>query len=995
VRTTPEGSPLGDDELARLEGAATEVAPAAGTSGAATHRASGDAGGPAEGLEVGASVGRYRVLERVGAGGMGVVYAAFDPELERKVALKFLRHDLGGGEAQQQFEARLRREAQAMAKLAHPNVAAVHDVGHYGGRVFVAMEFIEGPTLGRWLAQGPRPMRQVLETFAAAGRGLAAAHAAGLVHRDVKPENVLVGDDGRVRVVDFGLVRADAGAETAAGGDEPTGAGEPMGGGESAGGPALSPALGLTVAGAIMGTPAYMAPEQHRGREADAKSDQFSFCVALYEALYGERPFAGRTLDELRAAVLAGRVRPAPRGARVPGWLRRVLGRGLSVAPEGRFASMAALLAALGHDPGRRARRVAAGAAVVGLLAGGALWARPRVEPPCRGSERHLVGVWDGARRRAVEAALRATGAPFAEAAAREVGRAFDAYAAGWAAQHAEACEATRVRGEQTEELMGLRMACLDDRRHELRALGDRLIEADRDVAERAVQAAHRLSGLEACADARALEAPVRPPADAATRAEVEALRTRLAEARALEHAGRYKEGLGAARALNERAGALGYRPLEAEASFLLGELSDRTGDYEAAGRALDHATWAAEAGRHDEALVRALSALVRVRGTHQARYDQVEHLAQRGAAVLERLGKPGELEGGLRLELGRVHTEQGHYAQAEGELDRTLAALEQRYGPDDLRLTEALTARGVLAQRQVAVPQARSFFERALAIDRRALGDDHPEVATALGLLANVHVMNNEYAQGEAAYRQALVGLERAFGPEHPKVASVLHNLGIVSEWQGRFAEAEAFHRRAAALSEATLGADHPNAALYLMGLGNVFETQGKYAEALAIFERALPRLQARYGREHALIADALHKIGLVKMKLGKVAEARELTQQSHAMYKRALGDDHAMEGLVLQTLAEIELRSRRPERAIEPLEDALRVHQRHNDDPGVRASTNALLARALYDSGRDRARARGLAREAHDHMLRDERMARERAEFEHWLRTRRPALL
>ncbi len=246
----------------------------------------------AEALERGAAVGRYVILDRIGAGGMGVVYAAYDPELDRRVALKLLRTDRFAAPG----HLRLLREAKALARLTHPNVVAVHDAGTFGDQVFVAMELVEGETLRQWLEAGARSWREVLDRLLAAGRGLAAAHAAGLVHRDFKPENVLLGRDGRVRVVDFGLAKAlaDAAEEPAA----------PDSGGELA-----SP---LTEWGAVLGTPAYMAPEQIRGIAADARSDQFSFCVALYEALYGERPFGkGPRETPSRGARLRGP--PAPR----------------------------------------------------------------------------------------------------------------------------------------------------------------------------------------------------------------------------------------------------------------------------------------------------------------------------------------------------------------------------------------------------------------------------------------------------------------------------------------------------------------------------------------------------------------------------------------------------------------------------------------------------------------------------------------------------------
>jgi predicted Ser/Thr protein kinase len=302
-------------------------------------------------------VGRYTVLRKLGSGGMGVVYAAFDESLDRKVAIKVLRDRKGDPEGQ----GRLLREAQALARLSHPNVVGVHDVGTTAdGQIYIAMEFITGATLRDWLAEQPRSRAEILRVFAQAGRGLAAAHAVGLVHRDFKPDNVMVGIDGRVCVFDFGLART-------------------TGERESGGRPSLTHRASvqrlvssMTLAGTILGTPAYMAAEQHEGTGTDARTDIFSFCVALYEALYGERPFAGQNYGELVAAVRSGAVRPPPLGAPVPAWLRQILVRGLHPVPKDRWSDMPALLAALAADPAvarRRALKIVGFAALLVTLA--------------------------------------------------------------------------------------------------------------------------------------------------------------------------------------------------------------------------------------------------------------------------------------------------------------------------------------------------------------------------------------------------------------------------------------------------------------------------------------------------------------------------------------------------------------------------------------------------------------------------------------------------
>ena len=295
-------------------------------------------------LAPGVRVGRFVVLEPVGAGAMGTVYAAHDPLLHRKVALKVLRREelesLGGTSRRD----RLRYEAQAMAQLAHPNVVTVHDVLAVGERIVVAMELVDGPTLASWIREAPRNWREILKVLLAAGEGLAAAHAAGLVHRDFKPDNVFIGRDGRVRVGDFGLAHEQSFAP-------------------ATGEPGATP----TRTHGMAGTPYYMAPEQFLGQPTNAAADQFSFCVTAYKAITGEHPFAGDSFETLARAVSEGRLRHARPPKRLPRWLFTVLRRGLAVHPADRYPSMQALLAALAAGP--RQARVRRGALACVLVA--------------------------------------------------------------------------------------------------------------------------------------------------------------------------------------------------------------------------------------------------------------------------------------------------------------------------------------------------------------------------------------------------------------------------------------------------------------------------------------------------------------------------------------------------------------------------------------------------------------------------------------------------
>ncbi len=319
-------------------------------------------------------LGRYVLLRILGEGGMGVVFSAYDEELDRRVAIKVLSVPATGGTT---GRARIRREAQALAKLSHPNIVQIYEVGEEAGQIYLVMELIDGDNLRVWQQAASRSWREILGRWTEAGRGLAAAHKAGLIHRDLKPDNAILGRDGRVRVVDFGLARSGDLAEVTPSADE-----------------AHREGTTLTVAGTMLGTPAYMAPEQHLRLQVDHRADIFAFCVALHEGLYGERPFVGQG-TMLAVAVASGHVREPPRGSKVPQWLRRVVRRGLRADLAERWQDMDTLLAALADDPVVRWRRFAGisalvvGAAAVGNLVGvDGSEEPPRAARPARRSPR-------------------------------------------------------------------------------------------------------------------------------------------------------------------------------------------------------------------------------------------------------------------------------------------------------------------------------------------------------------------------------------------------------------------------------------------------------------------------------------------------------------------------------------------------------------------------------------------------------------------------------
>ena len=463
------------------------------------------------------------------------------------------------------------------------------------------MELVEGQTLKRWLAGERRGWREIVDAFLAAGHGLAAAHSAGLVHRDFKPANVLVGSDGRVRVTDFGLAQAGLAAPDAAANCD------------------LATCQTIDARSGLVGTPYYMAPEQFRREPADARTDQFSFCVALYHALYQQHPFPGATVAELSDAVTAGYLRPPPTAPRIPRWVTRATLRGLSSEPAHRYRSMEDLSRALHRDPHRRLRRgvvaaVAAASITVALLA----VPRATVSPPsCADDVGRMAATWSPAVRQRVQQAFLAGGKAYAPAAFAEVARVLDGYQRSWSEMRLEVCEAARTAPAQATELVGLRSLCLDGRLSQMRALVRAFTSVSGDSAQQAPRAAHELPDVSSCADPRTLLGVAPPPADPIARAAIAAVRDELSDAQALFNMGRYPQALERVRPLVERARATHYRPLEADVLFLRGASEHVTTRFQDALVTLNDAVLAAEAGRSDAVEVRALLTIMYIEFKH------------------------------------------------------------------------------------------------------------------------------------------------------------------------------------------------------------------------------------------------------------------------------------------------------------------------------------------------------------------------------------------
>jgi tetratricopeptide (TPR) repeat protein len=905
-------------------------------------------------LARGAQVGRYVILDPVGSGAMGVVYAAYDPELDRRVALKLLRPEVASAE---EGSARLWREARAMARLSHPHVIAAHDIGTADGRVFVAMEFVDGTTLRRWLEAERRDWRAVLAIFLQAGRGLAEAHAAGIVHRDFKPDNVLVGSDGRVRVTDFGL--ALTGAPTAP----------------------PSSDMDVTRTGQMVGTPAYMAPEQLRGGEATPASDQFGFCVALYEALHGERPFAGATLAELTEAVSGGHAREASVG---PAWLRRSILRGLSPVPGDRHPSMAALLGEMERAQTRAPTRwwLAAGFLILAAFLG--LRLRTRPAELCAGATPRLESLWNGDAKAAVERAFGAVKQPYAGQAFASASQSVDEFAGAWRAARTEVCQATRLRGEQSEALMDLRIRCLDDELQELSTLTEIWRSADAAVVRKAVSAAQALSRPKECVERRSL--PVTKPPSPEEAARVDAARLVLARGKVFNDAGKYKDGLALSAGGLAEARALHHPPLLAEALYLHALLQTKLGD-PAAEKTFREAAVVADAAQDDSLRARSWGNLVFALATAN-RFREAHELVPQMEAARARAGINPGLGAAIEMYLFDLGLIEGHFDEALVHAERALS-LDQQAASGELRIATDLSAVSESLERLGRFSEALEHAQRAAAITERLLGPVHPKVASAILMMADADFDLGRLSDALALQQRALAILQETFGPEHPDVGRQLNHVGVVLEGMRRYPEAREHYRKSLAIAEKAYGRRHREVAMALNNIGNVYLAEKRPREALASYQAAEAiAAELAEGKDDSLWATTLNGMGGAWLRLGTLDRAAPALEKALTMMRKVDGADHPNVASVLLFLAEVAMARHNSGSAAALCEEALGIRLKHLPEAhGDVAAARFKLAEALWSNPATRARAVGLARQARDAWAQHPDAKEDAAEAEAWL--------
>ncbi|MEZ4360260.1 MAG: tetratricopeptide repeat protein [Kofleriaceae bacterium] len=903
------------------------------------------------------------VLRETASGGMGRVFEGVELATGRRVAVKLLA---GGPRTD---PTRFAAEAEILESLRDDSVVAY--VAHgvlVGGEPYLVMEWLEGETLAERLRRedGALPVADAVAVARRVASALECAHEKGVVHRDVKPSNVFLpaGAPAEAKLIDFGIARQ------------------------------LEVDRQLTATGQVVGTPGYMAPEQALGRrDLDGRADLFALGCLLYEAVYGQAPFPGEEVVEILAKVLMHDPQPVSSGRPAPPRrLASLIQALLAKEPEDRLASaslVAAELAeiaralehhdsaALRREPYRRARvrrprraLVSLGAALAVAVGAGALstdWPADAPAELCGGAGEAFATAWSPPRRAALRAGLVASGAPGAAATADRLAAVLDDYGARWVEAHRDACRATRIRGEQTEELLGKRMSCLERRRQAVVALVELMARADATTATRAGAAAAGLPEVADCAELASLEQVVPLPAEPARRARLEALAAELAQARVRYQTGAFQVALTQATALAEAARELGYRPFEAEAELLQGQLEHRLGKAEAAIKTLEAAVWAAEAGRLDVVAARGWVDLLFIVGYERGDHARAKEHEQRASAAIARLGGHPDLEANLEQGLGAIAATQGKLGESISHFEKAIPLLEQVFGAGHPNVAGARENLALALLQRGDAAAAASVMKQVLAMRERALDAKHPLIGRALQGLGAAHVDAGEPALAEAELRRALGIADAGLGEAHPETIELRTHLSRALHRLGRVDEAVELARKAVALAETTFGPDDVALASPLAVLGAQLTDAGQLRDAEQVLARAEQIFAARPSAR-------VERAGVWAAR-GDLERRRARWPEAIAQYERALEVlERAEGGGQARTrawigLGEAYLATRRPKLAVAPLERAKGGPLAWLDAPSVGALDFAL-ARALWDSGGDRARARALASQARDEL-------------------------
>lgn len=879
---------------------------------------------PVERLAPGTLVDRYVIDQALGEGGMGVVYRAFDPKLERSVALKLVSVQASRREMRDRLRARLLREAQALAQLTHPNVVSVYDTGVTDDRVFIAMELVEGEPLTEYCAPSKgRTTDELLSAYLAAGEGLAAAHRAGLVHRDFKPHNVIMGVDGRTRVIDFGLARVDDLLDSRSSSgtlSSDSGSYFDIATSSSDGSPSVrrSSDAALTELGAVMGTPRYMAPEQHEGKIADHRADQYSFCAALYQALAGVAPFAGKERNAIFDNITRRAFSEPLAGRSIPRRMRPILERGLATRPEARFEDMDSLLAALRGSRGKRSLiALAVLATVLPLLMLG--WAQWQAQPyeRCLSSAEPLSALWPDGTSMSINAGFgRAAGTYGTETFTRVAGR-LAGLSETYNSTHRDSCQRALRDHTQSDRWLDERMACLDRVRHRTSLLLEQWKDADRAQVDAALTALESVESLARCDSAQIALAAARP--SEMSQREFQAFEKALDRAITLHDVGRFKEAHATLSRLWPEVEP--YRPsaLSASVAYHLGAAEAQLSEIDDAQRTLLLAIEDAVAIRNPPVELKAMVELAqvqlmrgqsttghmlaltsrwRLRAEHDDPASELRTLrllgyAEEGAENLdvaaayydEALALTKRKMGPLHVAqvnayYGKLRSLQGRHAEGAEMIQQAVAAFEKAYGRKHPSTIIWLTFLAETEQRLGRFSVAADHMQEVLAADRERFGEVHEDVAIDYRVLADIALERGEPRKARRLYRKSRDLFKVIYGPDHPQVTEVSSFVArtnlFLGDADGARADCDAVFVTRSASEEHDRAHDYAR-----LVCARIMVTLETGARALSLARQVHRAAAASHPRPHPVLARADVVLVYALADAGLVEEAESLARQ------------------------------------------------------------------------------------------------------------------